>query len=38
MVPHRVPIAEGGVSYIGNRGAREIFDRLGDEISERIGL
>ena len=38
FVPRRVPIAEGGIAYLENNEARAIFDELGDEISQRIGL
>ena len=37
-VPRRVPIAEGGVAYLADASARAIFDKVGDEISTRIGL
>lgn len=37
-VPRRVPIAEGGIAYLEDKDARAIFNKLGDEISVRIGL
>jgi chromosome partitioning protein len=37
-VPRRVPIAEGGIAYLEDKDARAIFNELGDEISQRIGL
>ncbi|MFN3746244.1 MAG: ParA family protein [Hyphomicrobiaceae bacterium] len=38
FVPRRVPISEGGIAYLEDKDARAIFDELGDEISQRIGL
>jgi len=38
FVPRRVPIADGGIAYLADASARLIFDQLGDEISEKIGL
>jgi chromosome partitioning protein len=38
VVPRRVPIAEGGIAYLEDRGAQAIFSELGDEISARMGL
>jgi chromosome partitioning protein len=37
-VPRSVAFAEGGVAYLVDASARAIFDELGDEISQRIGL
>jgi cellulose biosynthesis protein BcsQ len=37
-VPRGVAFAAGDIAYLANSSARAIFDGLGDEISQRIGL
>ncbi len=37
-VPRRTAFAEGGVAYLDNSEARTLFDALGNEVKERIGL
>jgi cellulose biosynthesis protein BcsQ len=37
-VPRGVAFAKGGIAYLDDAEARAIFDELGDEISQRIGL
>ena len=37
-VPRGVAFAAGDIAYLANSSARAIFDELGDEISQRIGL
>lgn len=37
-IPRRTVFAEGGVAYLESVDARRVFDKLGDEIREKIGL
>jgi chromosome partitioning protein len=37
-VPRGVAFAAGDIAYLANSSAKAIFDELGDEISQRIGL
>jgi len=37
-VPRRAAMSEGGIAYLENREARAIFDELGREIGEKMGL